>query len=244
MPSRPFAFLIIFWIAYIGVVITPAVAQEPTDAAGITDIFVCTKEWNGATNIDMTGYYWDTVLAVFEPSGVNVKVTFMPYMVSVARAQEQVCDMALGGYKNEFSGLLYPQWPLELEPVIALHRLGTIDDDDRGFIGKKVAWLKDYGFQAHLPADTDFTEVRSESTGLRMLERGRIDFFLDYEEDITEAAGELGIDLSAYVFSPVTVLSRLVYPMFAQNDRGRSLVDLYDRRMAELHQDGTAGTNF
>jgi polar amino acid transport system substrate-binding protein len=232
------AYLIVTWLACFGVGMAPARAQEPAAAAGITEISVCTQEWEGDTNTDMTGLYWETLIAVFEPLGIKINPTYMPYKISIVRVRDKTCDIAMGGYMDEFPDLLYPHWPHETEAVIAVHAIDTEFKDKKSFIGKKIAWLSEYGFEAYLPAEIDYEEVRSEALALRMLERGRIDYFVDYVETVNKAAAETGIDLSGYTLSPVAALSELVYPMFRRDDRGATLVGLYDRRMAELHKDG------
>ena len=122
----------------------PAHAQGPSAAASITEISVCTQEWVDSTNSDMTGLYWDTFKAVFEPVGVKINVAYMPYKVSIVRVQEKTCDVALGGYLNEHSNLLYSQWPLEIEAVIAVH------PSDKEFKGQKRVGRRIGDFQARV----------------------------------------------------------------------------------------------
>lgn len=222
-----------------GLGLAPAHAQGPSAAASVTEILVCTQEWVGSTNKDMTGLYWETFKAVFEPVGVKINVAYMPYKVSIVRVQEKTCDVALGGYLNEHSDLLYSQWPLEIEAVIAVHPSDKEFNGQGSLNYKKFAWVSEYGFERYLPADIDYTEVRSEIHGLLMLEKRRFDYFLDYEPNVKAAATKGGFDLTGYTFSTVTELSKMVYPLFRHDDRGAALVSLYSRRMAELHTDGT-----
>ena len=233
------AYLIVVWLTCFGAAMGPAQAQGPSAATDITEISICTQEWVGLTNADMAGLYWDTLKAVFEPVGVKINVIFMPYKISIVRVRDKACDIALSGYLNEFSDLLYSPWPHEIEAVIAVHANDTKFSGQRSFISKKFAWVSDYGFELYLPADIDYTEVRSEALGLRLVERARVDFFVDYEPVVRKAAAEISFDLSGYTLSPVTALSKMVYPMFRHDERGATLVSLYTRRMAELHRDGT-----
>ena len=226
-------------LACFGAGMAPAQAQGLSAASAITEILVCTQLWDGDTNADMTGIYWDPFKAVFEPVGIKINVTFMPYKISIARVRAKTCDIAMSGYMNEYSDLLYPQWPQEIESVVALHASDMKFIDQLSFVGKKSAWLEGYGYDRYLPAEIDFIEVRSEVVGLWMLERGRIDYFVDYEDTTRKAALKTSFDLSKYSFSPVTELSQMVYPMFRHDDRGAILLELYNRRMSELHQDGT-----
>ena len=207
-------------------------AQEQSVA--IAEITVCTPE---ATWVE-SGYR-DIFETVFGPVGVQMQVRFMPYKISIMRAREKACDLAMGGYMNQYTDLLYPLWPTEVEEVTVAYAAGAKFQNHRSFIGKKIAWMQNYAFELHLSADIDYTEVRSEVLGLRMLKRGSIDYFIDYKRSINSAAALSGIDLSAYKLSPVPKLSLPSYPMFRHDDRGATLIALYDRRMAEIHKDGT-----
>ena len=214
-------------------------AADSFGVANVTAVTVCTQSWQGATNTDMTGLYWETFKAVFEPVGINIDATFMPYKLSIIRVRSGACDIAMSAFMNEFPDLFFPQWPHEAQRVKAVHASDIEFIGQQSFLGKKVGWLTDYGFQNFLTDDIDYTEVRSEALGLRMLERGGLDYFVDYEANIRKAAATIGVDLSKYTLSDVAVLSKNVYPMFRAGARGAELVRLYDRRMAELHQDGT-----
>ena len=237
---RPFTkFSLLAWLGCLFAASAPAHAKDALAASSQAAVKICTQSWNGTTNTDMTGLYWDTFYALFEPLGIKINGAFMPYKLSILRVQNGDCDIAFSAYMNEFDLVLFPKWPHEIQRVIAVHDADTIFTSQRSFIGKKSAWLTDYGFEKFLPAMIDFEEVRSEALGLRKLERGRIDFFVDYETNVKKAAAATGVDLSQYTLSRVNVLSQKVYPMFRLDDRGHGLVNLYDSRMAELYEDGT-----
>ena len=187
----------------------------------------------------MTGLYWEPFLAVFQPLGVKIEPTFMPHHISIVRVRERSCDIAFRGYVDEYPDLYYSHWPQELEEVLAVHPSTTTFKDVGSFVGQKIGWVNGYGFEALLPTDTNYKEVRSEGFGLKMLEQGRLDFFLDYQLTITTAAARIGLDLSAYTLTPVAELSQLVYPMFRPDKHGVKLLEIYNRRMAQLHKDGT-----
>jgi polar amino acid transport system substrate-binding protein len=219
-------------------------AQVMSLDSEFTEITVCTQEWEGDTNADGSGLYWEMFDAVFEPVGVKITAKFMPHKVSIAKIRNKSCDIAMGGYMNEFADVLYTDWPHEVEAVFALHSRDVKFSDVRSFKGKKSAWLQDYGFQLLLPAGIDFREVRNEVVGLLLLERGTIDYFVDYEVTMQKAASQAGLDLSNFAITPVPELSKPVYPMFRHDERGTKLVKLFDRRMNELHDSGTLDLMF
>ena len=147
--------------------------------------------------------------------------------------------MALSSYQNEYSDVIYPRWPQEVEEVVAMHRKDLPLRSARDLVGKKSAWVKDYHFEQFLPDSIEFSEVRSVALGLRNLERGRIDFFLDYAETVNDTASEMGQDLSAFNMTPVKELAKPVYPMFRDDERGAQLSSIYNERMSQLHKDGS-----
>ena len=120
-----------------------------------------------------------------------------------------------------------------------MHSKATTYSNEQDLLGKKLAWLRDYHFEQYLPKGVEFKEVRTEILGMRMLDRGSIDFFIDYEPTIVKAAEEGGVDLSKLKLSEVLVLAKQVYPVFRDDARGQQIMAIYDRRMAELHADGT-----
>lgn len=244
MRNFTLVYLIVAWLGVCGAGLLPASALGASTTPSIEKIEVCTQEWANLTK-DKTGLYWDIFTAVFQPLKIKINRKLMPYKRSIDKVKEKTCDIALGSYKDKDHDVLYSQWPLEIEAVIAVHASGAKFSDD-SFSNKKFGWVKDYEFEDVLEdvldekdVKIDFTEVRSMAMGLKMLNRGEFDYFLGFEPDLKEAAEAASFDLSAYAISPVPKLSQMVYPVFRKDDRGEELVNLYSRRMAELHQDGT-----
>lgn len=215
-------------------------SQEQDPAAdGITRISVHTPIWDEYINEDWSGIYGETFKAVFNPAGIEIDLTITPYESSIKQVQKKQADVAMSVYRNEYPGVLYPHWPQELEKAVAVHSKSITYTNEKDLLGKKLAWLRDYHFERYLPKGVEFKEVRTDILGMRMLDRGSIDFFIDYEPTIIKAAEEGGVDLSTLKLSPVTALAKPVYPIFRDDARGQKIMAIYDRRMTELHADGT-----
>lgn len=213
--------------------------QQSPAADDITRISVHTPQWDEYINDDWSGIYGETFKAIFDPLGIEIDLTIAPYEPSIKRVQEKQADVAMSVYRNEYPGVLYPQWPQELEKTIAVHSKATSYSNEQDLLGKKLAWVRNYHFERYLPKGIEFREVRTEVLGMRMLDRGSIDFFIDYEPTILMAAEAGGVDLSKLKLSEVLVLAKPVYPIFRDDARGQQIMAIYDRRMAELHADGT-----
>lgn len=214
-------------------------AQEPATANGITRITVNTPQWDGFISKDLSGIYGETFQAVFSPLGIEIDLTITPYELSIKRVQQFESDVAMGVSLNFDPGVLYPKWPQEVEKAIAVHAPSIAYSSEQDLLGKKLAWLRGYRFERYLPEGVEFEEVRTEILGMRMLERGRVDFFIDYQPTILKAAEKGNVDLSKLKLSNVKALAKPVFPIFRQDARGRKIMTIYDRRMAELYADGT-----
>ena len=107
----------------------------------------------------------------------------------------------------------------------------TIWEGEKSLRGN-IGWIRGYAFNEYLQTDVKFYEVDTRQSGLKMLERSRLDFFLDTEAELQEALQQGYIDPEAY---QVEILLRLnVHLAFAENERGRQLRQIFDERMAEL----------
>jgi hypothetical protein len=204
----------------------------------ITEITVHTHQWDGFTNIDGTGLYDETFKALFEPEGIKINMIFVPYETSLENVRNKVADVALSVYLSGAPGVLFPEWPQEVERTFVLHRNSRAYEDPRSLEGSKVAWVRGYDFDRFLTGDFEIVRVSSEAEGLRKLLSEEVEFFIDYEATIRSVAKKSGIDLQDFRLTEVVTLSRRVYPVFRDDERGRRICEIYDRRMQVLHENG------
>ncbi|WP_341802363.1 hypothetical protein [Aquipseudomonas alcaligenes] len=95
--------------------------------------------------------------------------------------------------------------------------------------------MRGYDYQHYLPGVQHFQEIQRRVGILRMLELGHADFYVDASTEVEEVLHE-GSDPALF---RTTELIRLpLYAGFADTARGRALVELFDRRMAELLRNG------
>jgi polar amino acid transport system substrate-binding protein len=214
---------------------------EPQDtvADGITRITVHTPLWDEYVDNQWQGLYADTFNAIFVPLDIEIYLNVTPYENSLKRVQNKDGDVAMSFYHDEYPGVLYPQWPQELEEVFAVHLNTLAYTNEQDLLGKKLGWLHGYHFDLYLPKGVGFVEIRTENLGVQMLVNGEIDFFLDYQASVAKAAEENEINLASMQLSVVEDLTKFVYPVFRDDKRGQKLMQIYDRRMAELYADGT-----
>ncbi|HOV15660.1 MAG TPA: hypothetical protein PK771_15335, partial [Spirochaetota bacterium] len=64
-------------------------------------ILIVTDEWEGTTNKDGTGLYFDIIREVFKEDGYTFNIKFYPYARSVYLLERKEADLVIGPYKDE-----------------------------------------------------------------------------------------------------------------------------------------------
>lgn len=210
---------------------------ESGEKSDIDKIRFLSESWEGITNTDGTGLCWELFRKVYEPVGIQMTFDIVPYARSVRMVQDKNADATVGVYKDEFDNALFSDWHYLQDIVLVVFKKGKGDHwkGEESLTGR-IGWIRGYAFNEYLKTDVKFYETDDRETGLKMLERDRLDFFLDTESELRAA-------LDAGVIDPKnlqveTILKLNVYLAFADNDRGRKLRKIYDDRMAELVKSG------
>lgn len=200
------------------------------------EVQLVSEFWPGHTNPDGSGLAWDILRKVFEPVGVKVRWRSEPYVRSIGLVQRGEADAFLGSYRDEIGeGIRYPRRPYDADRIEALGLASQPVPDLQSLGRYRLVWMRGYDFQQYLPNPLSFQEIERRGGILGMLERGHADFYIDAS---TEVADVLANTPQPQRFRS-TPLTRLpLYPGFADTARGRTLAELYDRRMAEVLRRG------
>ncbi|MGY2042440.1 substrate-binding periplasmic protein [Pseudomonas pergaminensis] len=209
-----------------------AVAQAQ-DVPG--KIMLASEEWNDYTNKDGTGLAWDVLRQVFEPAGIKVQTRSVPYTRSVGLAQRGEVDGWVGSYRDEAEGVLYPHWNFDSDHIYALGLASTLAPTVATLGNYRLAWVRGYKYEEYLPNVHRFNQIERRDGILPMLEHARADFYIDA---LTEAKYVLSQadDPSKFALTPIAELP--LYIGFADNERGRGLMAVFDQRMAALVKSG------
>jgi len=237
-----------FWVFGIILLGLGFLPHQPILADEIKTIQLVSGEWQGYTNQDGTGLYWEVVKAVFESTGIEVKTEVLPWKRAVYHLKKGRADVLVGDYySKEKDGreFLYPNWHLAVEePMIIVFKKGMEGDWDANKInslnGKTVGWIRGYDFDKTLLKNirVDKHEISKLKSALRMLEKGRLTALIDYKSGVLPAAKEAGINYED-VFTNKTIKSgNKLYVIFTNNARSKKLVKLYDERMNKLVRSG------
>lgn len=219
------------WLLIVLCVFTAVVQAQ--DVPG--KVMLASEEWSDYTNKDGTGLAWDVLRQVFEPAGINLQTRSVPYTRSVGLAQRGEVDGWVGSYRNEAEGVLYPHWNFDSDHIYALG-LASIPTPTIATLGNyRLAWVRGYKYEEYLPNVRRFNQVERRDGILAMLLHGRADFYIDALAEAKYVLSQAD-DPSKFTLTPIAELP--LYIGFADNERGRGLMAVFDQRMAALVKSG------
>ena len=212
-------------------VTTAAVAED-----AITEIRLASESWEDITNEDGSGLYWDIFRTVYEPLGISVAFDIVPYARSVKMVENKEADAAVGSYADEFEAL-FPEWSFDKDIVVAVFKQGTVEQwKGEASLKGRLGWIRSYEYDQYLKEPHEFVEIDTRKSALKMLQIGRIDFFLDARTDILAELAKGEVNREEF---QIEILFKLdLYLAFADTERGRKLRTMFDERMAELVPSG------
>lgn len=198
-------------------------------------VVLASEEWSNYTNKDGSGLAWDVLRQVFEPADITVQTRTVPYTRSIGLAQRGEVDGWVGAYRDEASGVLYPHWHFDADHIYALG-LATAPTPSLATLGNyRLAWVRGYKYEAYLPNLHRINQIERRDSILPMLQHARVDFYID---SLTEANLVLSQSDEPSQFKLSHIAELPLYVGFADTERGRALMAVYDRRMAALVDSG------
>ncbi len=198
------------------------------------EITVISESWNGATNHDGSGLYWDIVERVYEPLGYTIVKKNASYSKSVEAVRMDQADLWLGSYKDEKTFALYPKYYFDQAVILAVFHSELFEKwkGQKSLEGLKVAWIRGYDYNKYLSSNVVSEEVNSLVNGLKLLKSERIDVFIDNKRDLLEPMQRYRLDNDSY--TKKIILQLKLYPAFSNSKKGKELKKIWDERMKEL----------
>ncbi|UMZ11401.1 transporter substrate-binding domain-containing protein [Pseudomonas sp. MPFS] len=198
-------------------------------------IRIASEEWDQYSEADGQGLSWDILREVFEPQGVKVERSSVPYTRSVGLVQRGEVDAQAGAYHNESPGVLYPRWNYDNDHIYVLGLAGGPELSLANLASYRLVWVRGYKYQDYLPNIGIYNEIRRRVGILPMLLYHRADFYIDGQTEVDYVLGQAE-DPSRFKRSHLVELP--LYLGFADTARGRALLSLYDQRMEQLVKSG------
>lgn len=206
-----------------------------------TSIKICTPEWEYYTQKDGTGLYHELWDEIYTKSGVTVELEYAPYK----RCDEYISgNNSYDAFPGDYVGTekkLITKHELGVDWVSVAYRKDTIKKwtGESQLEGKRVAWERGYNFNTSgvITAKVEASDFTNLDAALKMLNAGRLDFIVDYEQALNEKIKELELDNNLIV-SPNVIKGPKYYMTFTNTERSKKLIEIWDREMAKLKKSG------
>lgn len=232
----------LIFLLSVGSFLLPANAAEQTSVFtrdNIKSISVVAPEWEGFTNADGSGLYWEVLKAVYEPVQVKVKTAIVPWNRAMKMVTKyRVYNAIVGENKNTEEELLFPDYAIDVEYMSVLSKASRNLpwDGTASLAGKKVGWIKDYDVIAKEDQTFELVQYRTTAQGLELLDAGKIDYMIDEWDEIAEAVSASGQDMTRYVMNEMPN-GKDVYIAFANTPLSQMLIDIYNERIPVLYRE-------
>lgn len=216
-------------------------------------VHICADSWmpyNGDPGSSKPGYVVEFARAIFEPKGIKVEYTNMPWDDTLAAARVGDIDGAICANKEEGEGLVLPSEAVGAPKMIILTRKDSTwkYENIRSFEGIRLGVIADYSYWAIL----DKYIERSESSSVYVaegetplddlfakLDAGEIDALIDSEAVIVWKLREAGMTHDDFR-AVYRHIPDPVYLAFAPTEDGRRFAKIFDAGMKELEASGRA----
>ncbi len=210
------------------------------DAGGIDTIHIVTPAWDGATNEDGTGLYFEIIKSVYEPVGIRLKHEIFPWKRCVLKIKNHEADGFPGSYYFEREGVddLFPRYPIDSEITSVVFKNGTVPawKGQESIAGKDCVWMRGYNYHKYLKVKVDFDEVDDHGKAWKLIDTGRFQFYIDALYDIRDYMEKHGIDATRYQIEPV--IQKNLYLRFANTNKSKKLIEIYDAQIPKLVASG------
>lgn len=206
-------------------------------------LHIATPSWEGQTQADGTGFFFDIIRGIYEPRGIQVTWEFANWERSMDLVKRGYADAMPSVWREDAdaAGLKVPDLPLYLEYTAAVFKRKTFPgwQGIRSLQNRSVVWFKGYNYHLRKPlADISmrWMELPSESKPWRMLEADRVDVLIDATVDVDTHVEEQLVDMAVY--RVVNLWGQKAYLAFSNTPSSLKLMALFDEGMAALLASG------
>ena len=197
-----------------------------------------TPSWDRYTNEDGTGLYFDLFRKIFEPVGIKLEFSFTPWKRANHEIKSGNADFMVNAYlTGDNYNFIYPRQPMNANYTVAIfNKKNTEWFGQKSMENKKVNWMRGYSFQNYLGVNVDWNEVNTAEQGWKLIEAGRVDYYLDDSLTTDIFIKENNPDMDK--FGKEIAFSIKTYPRFYNNEKSRELIRIYDERVEILIENG------
>ena len=211
----------------------------PAGAENITEVTMMTTLWETFSYEDGTGLYNEIIDAVYGLYDIPVIHKYVPGKRGILEVKKGIADVYACHYSAEDS-LLLAKHPMYEGTFHVFFKKDTVETWERQntLTGKKVVCVRGYYDEHDLDVPIQLNQVSSGVSALSMVLKNRADFYLDDINLINESIKNcpLQFDMNDYLIKEVGF--RSYHPVFKDSERGKILMELYDKGMEQLYRSG------
>ncbi len=215
-----------------------------TSAEESKNLRIATPFWEGQTNEDGTGLFFEIVKKVYEPDGIQVSYEFVPWKRAQKMVAQGDADAMLSVWKEhaDKEGQIIPKYPMFVEYTAALFLKGKFPEwkGIESLSGKEVVWLRGYDYHT-TPGIKDikfnWSEVDDYDQAWGMIDRGRVDIYVDALIDLDNYIRDHKMDMEKKYRLEI-LRGENAYVAFTNTDRSKNLAQRFDERIMELYRSG------
>ena len=196
--------------------------------------------YEGYTNPNGTGIYWDIFRNIYEKHGYTVNTINLPYARATFLLKNAKTDVVTGAYFKEFNNVLFPKRELsfDIDIVSAVYlkssSLKIVNVND--LIDKRVGWPHGYRYELYLPKIKKSSKLTGGIYAINMLKKNRLDYYLDSNTEIEQIINK--IDPNREVYGIQDILQIHLYPAFPDTKKGWELLKIYESEIKILQESG------
>lgn len=214
------------------------------EMAAIHSIAVVTPAWEGQTNPDGSGLFFEIVRRVYEPADIKMTFSFAPWKRAQKLLAAQKADAMLCVWREDAlsEGQLIPYFPLTVEHTAAVFRKDRIGSwsGRQTLDGRTAVWLRGYDFHtSQLLAGIrlrEWIEVDDPETAWKLLSQNRYEIYIDALIDLERYIASQRVDMAP--FRMEILWRENTYVAFAATEKSRRLMEIYDHQIQELFKSG------
>ena len=244
MPLSGRSQALLWWVLISGCFWGPAKASEPV--SNIKEIRICSPEWEYYSQKDGKGLYHELWTKIYKDSGIKVEVGYFPFkrcqdiMKKEAGLESRTYDAFAAAYPEK--GMLHPKYHLGVDLLSVVYPTGAMTTwaGQGAFKGKTLGWMRGFDFDKQGVITAKPVVVHEYSKliyGLRMLTKGRLDFVVEYTQEVRDLlkTTEFNGKLSAFYDQ---INGKKYYMIFPDTEKSRLLINMWDETMARLSKSG------
>lgn len=211
-------------------------------------IHVVAYKLNNKTESDGGGAYFELLRRIYQPHGYDVITHIRPIAGSMRALYRNQAQIMLADWHPrhlareegvKIDKLQAPRYPVDTEYVVALypqsspHHWFHLTRNPRS----RIAWIEGYNYQYYLGLDGHpFQLVDSTVSGLRKLQQGELDAYVDDLDDVRTVMRAPEFHRARLRREIVQI--RNLYPLFSLDERSTELMRIYDEGVAALIRSG------